>query len=43
MSVVPQKLFRHGEGCPPTAISCSVVPSGVNSITFELAASVVQT
>ena len=38
MSVVPQKLLRHGDGCPPTAISINCLPSGVNSITFELAA-----
>jgi hypothetical protein len=35
--------LRHGVGWPPTAISISFFPSGVNLITDELAASVVHT
>src|SRR5437868_14340209 len=49
MSVVPQKPLklpateRHGDGCPPTSISISILPVGENSYTTDVAASVVHT
>ena len=30
MSVVLQKLFGQGDGCPPTLISINFIPSGEN-------------